>query len=277
MFGKTSDKTQNDAVNKGMDVEQYQGDAREITNANCRKKNDNLATDVAEKSAILIDASQENSGQQLMVENSGATADSTQRVTTAGEKAKDGQVRTPVSNATVETSALQQILSHNPFQAIAQSDNLVPAGILATTDEVQEREPGQKLMSNAIDNAGVTPRVDVNELQVDSGQKINATGEIQAADSGQRVVENESATASTSPIAYDIDLGHDMFDGNDEDDTLNIYFDKVAKDGDLSPRQQRSATNKSKKKTHGRQPTKAKRRHMEGNQQKQKEDTWKAT
>ncbi|KAJ8530915.1 hypothetical protein K7X08_023796 [Anisodus acutangulus] len=97
-----------------------------------------------------------------------------------------------------EPTALQQILSHNPFQAIAQSDNLVPAGILATTDEVQEREPGQKLMSDAIDNAGVTPRVDVNELQVDSGQKINATGEIQAADSGQRVAENESATGETS-------------------------------------------------------------------------------
>lgn len=35
--------------------------------------------------------------------------------------------------------------------------------------------------------------------------------------------------------------------------TLNICFDKVAKDGDLSPRQQRSQATKGKQKTHGRQ------------------------
>ncbi|KAJ8563559.1 hypothetical protein K7X08_032011 [Anisodus acutangulus] len=47
--------------------------------------------------------------------------------------------------------------------------------------------------------------------------------------------------------------GDDMFDGDDEDVMLDICFDKVDKDGDLSPRQQRSGSNKSKKKTHGRQ------------------------
>jgi len=49
------------------------------------------------------------------------------------------------------------------------------------------------------------------------------------------------------------DLGSDMSDGDDEDDMLDICFDKVAKEGDLSPRQQRSGSTKCKKKTHGRQ------------------------
>ncbi|KAG5621402.1 hypothetical protein H5410_006620 [Solanum commersonii] len=34
---------------------------------------------------------------------------------------------------------------------------------------------------------------------------------------------------------------------------LDICFDRVAREGDISPRQQRSGSNKSKKKTHGRQ------------------------
>ncbi|KAH0702751.1 hypothetical protein KY285_017029 [Solanum tuberosum] len=55
------------------------------------------------------------------------------------------------------------------------------------------------------------------------------------------------------------DLDNDMSDGDDEDheddeeEMLDICFDKVAKEGDLSPRQQRSGSTKCKKKTHGRQ------------------------
>ncbi|KAG5579614.1 hypothetical protein H5410_050241 [Solanum commersonii] len=49
-----------------------------------------------------------------------------------------------------------------------------------------------------------------------------------------------------------LDLGEDSLD-EDEEDMLNICFDRVAREGDISPRQQRSGSNKSKKKTHGRQ------------------------
>ncbi|KAK4737799.1 hypothetical protein R3W88_001496 [Solanum pinnatisectum] len=44
--------------------------------------------------------------------------------------------------------------------------------------------------------------------------------------------------------AYDIDLGTNMFDGDDEEEMLDICFDKVAKEGDFSPKQQRSGRNK---------------------------------
>ncbi|KAJ8538558.1 hypothetical protein K7X08_027779 [Anisodus acutangulus] len=49
----------------------------------------------------------------------------------------------------------------------------------------------------------------------------------------------------------DIDLGDDMFKGDDEDDMLDICFDKMVKNGNLLPSQERSESNKIKKKTHG--------------------------
>ncbi|PHU13412.1 hypothetical protein BC332_14617 [Capsicum chinense] len=39
----------------------------------------------------------------------------------------------------------------------------------------------------------------------------------------------------------------------EEEEELEICFEKVARDGDISPRQQRSGSRKNKKKTHGRQ------------------------
>ncbi|KAG5625233.1 hypothetical protein H5410_010451 [Solanum commersonii] len=49
-----------------------------------------------------------------------------------------------------------------------------------------------------------------------------------------------------------LDLGEDSLD-EDEEDMLDICFDRVAREGDISPRRQRSGSNKSKKKTYERQ------------------------
>lgn len=68
--------------------------------------------------------------------------------------------------------------------------------------------------------------------------------------------EQEALASGFSPInAYASDLGDDSFDEDEdeEDNMLDICFDKVARDGDISPRHQRSGSNKNKKKTHGRQ------------------------
>ncbi|KAH0730610.1 hypothetical protein KY285_001521 [Solanum tuberosum] len=55
----------------------------------------------------------------------------------------------------------------------------------------------------------------------------------------------EVIVSGISPTAaYDIELGTDMSDGDDEEEMLDICFDKVAKEGDLSPKQQRSGSNK---------------------------------
>uniref|UniRef100_M1B0G2 NB-ARC domain containing protein n=1 Tax=Solanum tuberosum TaxID=4113 RepID=M1B0G2_SOLTU len=50
-----------------------------------------------------------------------------------------------------------------------------------------------------------------------------------------------------------VDLGEDSYDEDEEDNMLDICFDRVAREGDISPRQQISGSNKSKKKTYGRQ------------------------
>ncbi|KAG5598768.1 hypothetical protein H5410_030138 [Solanum commersonii] len=50
-----------------------------------------------------------------------------------------------------------------------------------------------------------------------------------------------------------VDLGEDSLDEDVEDNMLDICFDRVAREGDISLRQQRSGSNKRKKKTHGRQ------------------------
>ncbi|KAG5610584.1 hypothetical protein H5410_021865 [Solanum commersonii] len=56
---------------------------------------------------------------------------------------------------------------------------------------------------------------------------------------------------SRALVSNTIDLGEDSLD-EDEEDMLDICFDRVVRKGDISPRQQRSGSNKSKKKTHGR-------------------------
>ncbi|KAK4721844.1 hypothetical protein R3W88_012077 [Solanum pinnatisectum] len=68
--------------------------------------------------------------------------------------------------------------------------------------------------------------------------------------------EQEALASGFSPInAYTSDLGDDSFDEDEdeEDNMLDICFDKVARDGHMSPRHQRSGSNKNKKKKHGRQ------------------------
>ncbi|KAH0714103.1 hypothetical protein KY284_007008 [Solanum tuberosum] len=66
--------------------------------------------------------------------------------------------------------------------------------------------------------------------------------------------EVEALASRVNPTnAYAIDLGDDCFDEDEEDNILDECFDKVARDGDISPRLQRSGSNKSKRKTYGRQ------------------------
>ena len=51
----------------------------------------------------------------------------------------------------------------------------------------------------------------------------------------------------------EVDLGEDSLDENEENNMLEIFFDRVSRDGDISP------SNKEE------EATKAKNRHLEGN------------
>ncbi|KAG5618108.1 hypothetical protein H5410_017932 [Solanum commersonii] len=71
--------------------------------------------------------------------------------------------------------------------------------------------------------------------------------------------ESKALVSNTIDLSEDsldedeVDLGEDSLNEDEEDTILDICFDRVAREGDISPRQQRSGSNKSKKKTHGRQ------------------------
>ncbi|KAH0742607.1 hypothetical protein KY290_030600 [Solanum tuberosum] len=59
--------------------------------------------------------------------------------------------------------------------------------------------------------------------------------------------EVEALASGVNPTnSYAIDLGDDSFDEDEEDNILDECFDKVARDGDISPRHQRSGSNKRK-------------------------------
>ena len=58
--------------------------------------------------------------------------------------------------------------------------------------------------------------------------------------------KNESRTL----LSNTVDLGENSLD-EAEKDMLGVCFDRVAREGDISPRRQRSGSNKSKKKTYG--------------------------
>jgi len=63
--------------------------------------------------------------------------------------------------------------------------------------------------------------------------------------------EQEALALEFSPTrGYESDLGDDSFDEDEEENMLDICFDKVAKDEDISPRHQRNGSNKKTKKTH---------------------------
>ncbi|KAG5593042.1 hypothetical protein H5410_043556 [Solanum commersonii] len=191
----------------------------------------------------------------------------------------------------------------------------------AATNEVQLKEVGLNLMSNATKNAEGTPRVGVDATG-DSVERINGfrtknNEYIRCQDVknfGKDVlqVENENPTKNsdtvksgptenfhdekrqdTSNASRDlfcsivlmfyqdywkarknessalvsntidlgedsldedgVDLGEDSLDEDEEDNMLDTCFDRVAREGDISPRQQEV------------EATKVKRRHMEGN------------
>ncbi|KAH0697025.1 hypothetical protein KY290_014455 [Solanum tuberosum] len=339
---KQIDDTIEGALKGTTDSENYQGDAREILN---------------EKRKIVD------------VDQSKATSSDRQLVASTFEQNHVNSMDVDTSNIGVQTT------TENKGDCNNQE---------AATNEVQSKEVGLNLMSNATKNAEGTPRVGVDAPRVDSGQKIMDSGQKimntsdveDAENSGQHVlqVENENPTKNWTLVAHKkstssrshsptsqnnspcsekgptenfhdsekrqdtsnasrdllcsnsfdallkttgkqvrltendhdliqekqvsppalnsklspeapvfvpkcvlarknessalvsntIDLGEDSLDEDgvdlgedsldeDEEDMLDICFDRVTREGDISPRQQRSGSNKSKKKTYGRQ------------------------
>ncbi|XP_049399983.1 uncharacterized protein LOC125864091 [Solanum stenotomum] len=337
---KQIDYTIEGALKGTTDSENYQGDAREILN---------------EKRKIVD------------VDQSKATSLDRQLVASTFEQNRVNSIDVDTSNIGVQTTTKNKGDCNN--QEVA-------------TNEVQSKEVGLHLMSNATKNAGGTPRVGVDAPRVDSGQKLMDSGQkimntSDVENSAQHVlqVENENPTKNWTLIAHKkstssrsifptsqnnspcsekgptenfhgsekrqdtsnasrdllcsnsfdallkttgkqvrliendhdliqekqvspsalnnklspeapvfvpkcvlarknkssalvsntidlgedssdedgVDLGEDSLDEDEEDNMLDTCFDRVAREEYISPRQQRSGSNKSKKKTYGRQ------------------------
>ncbi|KAG5630583.1 hypothetical protein H5410_002300 [Solanum commersonii] len=162
-----------------------------------------------------------------------------------------------------------------------------------TTNKVQSKEVVLNLMSNATKNARGTPRVRVDAPRVGSGQKLMDLGQklmdtydvedttgnlVRLTKNDNDLIQEkrvsplalnsklspeapiflpkcviEKKNVSRDLVSNTIDLGEDSLDEDEEDNMLDICFDRVAREGDISPRQQSSGSNKRKNKTHGRQ------------------------
>ncbi|KAG5612388.1 hypothetical protein H5410_023669 [Solanum commersonii] len=117
------------------------------------------------------------------------------------------------------------------------------------TNEVQSKEVGLNLMSNA------TKSVEEHqELGLILRKNVSSALVSNTIDLGEDSLDEDGVDLGEDSLDEDgVDLGEDSLDEDEEDNMLDICFDRVAREGDISPRQQRSGSNKSKKKTYGRQ------------------------
>ncbi|KAJ8570868.1 hypothetical protein K7X08_037840 [Anisodus acutangulus] len=146
-------------------------------------------------------------------------------------------------------------ITKSPMVTINTSDHDVPSQSLKSFVE-QIGDSRQQLIFKGNDNnlvkgtSSISQANSINNLFV-SKEKQGKTSAPRWADLVEEEEQSTSPPRRLSPnTTYDIDLGDDRFD---ENDMLDICFDKVAKDGDLSQKQQRSECNKIKRKTHGKQ------------------------
>ncbi|KAH0706005.1 hypothetical protein KY285_010537 [Solanum tuberosum] len=301
-LGKVGAKNQNDATDKGTDVEQYQGrDSRNNLGVVRDATIDQVVANSSEEATNFNSNNEEN------LENKGKSIEATRRGV-----GKDGVLGSPnvvvakqdnsiafdkdVNNLSLVPRDLNKNREHVDQQVLLTHENEfivteeiagkeispnTPSMVISNPEEaknglnvskekqketsaskwvdlVEEEEnitspPMSKLRPQAPEVVPTSKENPYMAMTVDSFKKSLAMntkdiGVLAKSHDPEVIVSGISPTAT-----YDIDLGTDMSDGDDEEEMLDICFDKVAKGGDLSPRQQRSGSNKIKKKAHGRQ------------------------
>ncbi|KAG5612104.1 hypothetical protein H5410_023385 [Solanum commersonii] len=182
----------------------------------------------------------ENSGQHvLQVETKNATKNWTlvahKNSTSATENFHDNEKRKDISNASRDP------LCSNSFDALSKTTGKKVKLTENDSDLIQEKQVSPPTLNSKLSPEApiFVPKcmiVKKNETRALVSNTIDL--------SEDSLDEDEEDTM--------LDLGEDFLD-EDEEDMLDICFDRVAREGDISPRQQRSRSNKSKKKTHGRQ------------------------
>ncbi|KAG5628234.1 hypothetical protein H5410_013452 [Solanum commersonii] len=128
---------------------------------------------------------------------------------------------------------------------------------LTTNVVVQSNEPKDIVCTNPFEALEVEKELelaDSNPTKEQTLVRLDFDNNIQSVSTPTGNNEQEALASEVSPTrGYDSDLGNDSFNEDEEENMLDVCFDKVARDGDIPPRYQRSGSNKNKKKTYGRQ------------------------
>ncbi|KAG5583082.1 hypothetical protein H5410_053709 [Solanum commersonii] len=147
----------------------------------------------------------------------------------------DSEKRQDISNAS------RDLLCLNSFDALSKTTGKQVKLTENDNDLIQEKQ-----VSPPILNSKLSPEAPVFVLKCVIAKKNES-----------RVLVSNTIDLGEDSLDEDeednmLDLGEDSLD-KDEKDMLDICFDRVVKEGDIPPRQQKSGSNKIKKKTHGMQ------------------------
>ncbi|KAG5598535.1 hypothetical protein H5410_029905 [Solanum commersonii] len=182
----------------------------------------------------------EYSGQHvLQVENENPTKNWTLGPT---ENFHDSEKRQDTSNAS------RDLLCSNSFDALLKT--IGKQGRLTENDHdlIQEKQVSPPAL-----NSKLSPEAPVFVPKCVLARKNESSALVSnTIDLGEDSLDEDGVDLGDDSLDEDgVDLGEDSLDEDEEDNMLDICFDRVAREGDISPRQQRSGSNKSKKKTYG--------------------------
>ncbi|KAG5576207.1 hypothetical protein H5410_056341 [Solanum commersonii] len=247
-----------------IDSEKYQGDAREILNE--KRK----VVDVDQSKATSLDrqlvavTSEHNRAHSIDVVTRGMP-----RFGVDAPRVGSGQKIMDSGHKLMDTSDVEDAENSGEHVLQVETKNATKNWTLGATGNFHDSEKRQDISNNSRD---LLCSNSFHTLMKTTGKKVspptlNSKLSPEAPVFVPKCViakknESRALVSNTIDLGEDsldedkednmLDMGEDSFD-EDKKDMLDICFDRVAREGDISPRQQRSGSNKSKKKTHGRQ------------------------
>ncbi|KAH0741551.1 hypothetical protein KY290_034594 [Solanum tuberosum] len=183
---------------------------------------------------VGVDAPRVGLGQKIM--DSGHKLMDTSDVEDA-ENSRQHALQVETKNATKNWTLVAHKNSTSNRSLSPTSQNNSPCSEKGATGNFHDSEKRQDI-SNASRDLLCSNSFDA--LSKTTGKQVKLT------ENDNDLIQEKALVSNT------VDLGEDSLD-EDEEYMLDICFDRVAREGDISLRQQRSGSNKSKKKTHGRQ------------------------
>ncbi|KAG5579378.1 hypothetical protein H5410_050005 [Solanum commersonii] len=226
---KQIDDTIEGALKGTTDSEKYQGDTREILNEKRKTVDVDQSKDTPLDQQLVSSTFEQNRVNSMDVDTSNIGVQTT-------TENKGGTLRIGVDAPRVDSGKKlmdsgQKIMDTSDVEDAENSGQHVLQGPTGNFHDSEKRQDTKKQVSPPALNSKLSPEALVFVPKCVLARK------------------NESSAL----VSNTIDLGEDSLNEDEEDNMLDICFDRVAREGDISPRQQRSGSNKSKNKIYGRQ------------------------